>query len=151
MRFKIFSKKVVSASSFVTPERLPPTASSSKLHFRRVYYQIMVWIGKDSGMDATQWGWSQLDNRFIPVMSTMKAAPDSLLKVIHCNCNLSCQSLRCSCRRNGLPCTAACGQCQVEKCDNVHNISIAEQSDDDDDWWVNSDWVTMTSVNSAFR
>ena len=34
MRYNIFSKKVVSASSFVSPERLPPTESATKLHFR---------------------------------------------------------------------------------------------------------------------
>src|SRR3989442_7995304 len=31
MRYNNFSKKVVSASSFVTPERLPPTESATKL------------------------------------------------------------------------------------------------------------------------
>ena len=34
MRYNIFSKKVVSASSFVSPERLLPTESATKLHFR---------------------------------------------------------------------------------------------------------------------
>ena len=34
MRYNIFSKKVVSVSSFVSPERLPPTESATKLHFR---------------------------------------------------------------------------------------------------------------------
>ena len=34
MRYNIFSKKVVSASLFVSPERLPPTESATKLHFR---------------------------------------------------------------------------------------------------------------------
>ena len=74
MRYNIFSKKVVSSSSFVTPERLPPTASATKLHCRRVYYQIMVWMG----MDAMNWRWKLLDNRFVPLMSRMNAAPDSL-------------------------------------------------------------------------
>ena len=50
MRYNTFSKKVVSASSFVTPERLPPTESATKLHCRRAYYQVMVWVGKDEGM-----------------------------------------------------------------------------------------------------
>ena len=133
VRYKIFCKKVVGASSFVTPERLPPPSSASSLHSRRVYYQIMVWIGKDNSMNAMKWGWILQDNQFIPVMSTKKAAPESLLKVIHCNCYNSCKTLRCSCRLNGLPCTSACGQCQVEICDNVHNISVPEESGDDDE------------------
>ena len=35
MRYNIFSKKVVSASSTGTPERLPPTESTTKFHCRR--------------------------------------------------------------------------------------------------------------------
>jgi hypothetical protein len=41
---KILSKRVIHSSSFVTPERLPPTESATKLHCRRTYYQIMVWM-----------------------------------------------------------------------------------------------------------
>ena len=43
IRYNTFSKKVVSASSFVTPERLPTTKSATILHCRRAYYQVMVW------------------------------------------------------------------------------------------------------------
>lgn len=62
MRYNIFSKKVISASLPVTPERLPPTESASKLHSRRAYYQIMVWMGKEEHMDAMNWGWNLQDN-----------------------------------------------------------------------------------------
>jgi len=48
----------------------------------------------------------------------MTAAPDSLLKAIHCNCSNVCRTFRCSCRRYGLPCTAVCGPCQHQNCDN---------------------------------
>jgi hypothetical protein len=41
LRCKIMSKKVLHSSSFVTPERLPPTESATKFHCRRTYYQIM--------------------------------------------------------------------------------------------------------------
>ena len=54
--YNIFSKKVVSASSFVSPERLLPTESATKLHCRRAYYQVMVWAGKEEGMDPRNWG-----------------------------------------------------------------------------------------------
>ncbi len=46
MRYSNFSKNIVSASSFVTPEHLPPTESATKLHSHRVYFQIIVWIEK---------------------------------------------------------------------------------------------------------
>jgi len=56
MRYNTFSKKVVSSSSFVTPERLPPTESATKLHCHRTYFQIMIWIGQQDSMDAVKWG-----------------------------------------------------------------------------------------------
>ena len=102
MRYNTFSKNVVSASSFVTPERLPPTESATKLHCRRAYYQVMVWAGKDEGMDPKNWGWFLQDNRLVLLMSTMNAAPDNMLKIIHCNCSTAGKTLRCSCRRYGL-------------------------------------------------
>ncbi len=42
LRYNLFSKKIITAKSFVTPERLPPTESSTKYHCQRVYFQIMV-------------------------------------------------------------------------------------------------------------
>ncbi len=79
------------------------------------------------------WGWNLKDNLFVPVMSRMNVAPDSLLKVIHCNFFNSCKTLRCSCRKNALPCTSACGPCQLEECDNPHNKFIPEESYDYDE------------------
>jgi 5'-3' exonuclease len=58
VRYNMFTKKVVSSKSFVTPERLAPTASSTKFHCLRSYYQIMVWIGSEGDMDVTNWGWN---------------------------------------------------------------------------------------------
>ena len=116
MRYNIFSKKIVSASSFVTRELLPPTESATKLHCPRAYYH--VWAGKDEGMDPRNWGWNLQDNRLVPLMSTMNATPDNLLKIIHDNCFTACKTLRCYYRKYGLPCTTVCGPCQIEECDN---------------------------------
>jgi len=57
MQYNNFSKKIVSASSFFVWHLsiFPPTDSATKLHSRRVYYQIMTWIGKPQGMDAMDW------------------------------------------------------------------------------------------------
>ena len=133
MRYDTFSKTVVSASSFVSPERLPPTESATKLHCRRAFYQVMVWAGKEEGMDPRNWEWNLQDNRLVPLMSTMNDAPDNLLKSIHCNCSTACKTLRCSCRRYGLPCTTICGPCQIEECDNPYNRFLPEESEDDDE------------------
>jgi len=73
-------------------------------------------MGMANEMDPTEWGWTQESDELIPIMTDKNAAPDELLKIIHCNCSGGC-----SCRRYGLPCTAACGPCQVENCDNPNN------------------------------
>ena len=117
----MFKKKVVSASSFVAPARLPPTASATKFHSLRAYYQIITWLGLESNLDATDWGWKIEDNQFAPVMTAKKPAPDNLLKIVHCNCTTACTTQRCTCRRYGLPCTPACGECQLESCINLKN------------------------------
>ena len=113
MRYNIFSKKVVSASSCVSPERLPPTESATKLHFRSWSWQEKrrVWI-------PGTWRGTCKTIGLVPVMSTMNAAPDNMLKIIHCNCSTACKTLRCSCRRYGLPCTTVCLPFQIEECDN---------------------------------
>ena len=67
-------KKITTAKSFVHPERLPPTLFSIKSHGLRVYYQIMVCMSTDDGMDALEWGWKVDNNQMIPIMTDMKAA-----------------------------------------------------------------------------
>ena len=89
LRYNVLGKKVVSSQSFVTPKRLPPTESSTKFHCLRVYYQIMVWLGQESDMDTCEWGC-----QFVPTESDMNADPDSLLKIIHCNCTTACSTSR---------------------------------------------------------
>ena len=56
LRYSILCRKAYSASTFVKPERLPPTPSATNFHCRRVYLQVMEWLGmSDSGMDPTKW------------------------------------------------------------------------------------------------
>ena len=135
-----FVKKVTTAKSFVHPERLPPTTYSTKFHCLRVCYQIMVWMGTDDGMDVLDLWWKLDNNQMVPIMTDMKAAPDNLLKMIHCNCE-SCPP-RCTCRRYGLPCHAGCGPCQTGHCDNIYNIEVLMDDDIESDndefqlWYV---------------
>lgn len=129
LRCRVFCKKVTSSNSFVTPERLPPTVSATRFHSLRVYIQIMVWTGQKSGMAVEDWGWKLENNHFVPIMTEGDSAPEHLLKMIHCNCTTACKSSRCSCRRYGLPCTSACGQCQTDNCENPHKPSCMEEAD----------------------
>jgi len=71
--------------------------------------------------DPIEWGWKKESEKLIPIMTNKNAAPD---EVIHCNCSgggWGCKSARCNCKRDRLSCTAACGPCQVENCDNPNN------------------------------
>ena len=132
LRYNLFTKKLVSAQSFITPERLPPTESSTKYHCARVYYQIMVWTGKETGMNVVDWGWKAENNQLVPIMTNKPAAPETLLRMVHCNCTTACRTPRCSCRGYGLPCTPACGACQVDNCENPHNQSSPDEDFDND-------------------
>src|SRR5688572_6256097 len=51
LRYRILCRKVSPAKTFVKPERLPPTRSATKLHSRRVYLQVMQWLGKSDDMN----------------------------------------------------------------------------------------------------
>ena len=68
----------------------------------------MLWTGMEHG----EWPTDAI------MLQMTAAAPDSLLKVIHCNCSSACRTFCCSCRRCRLPCTAVCGPCQHQNCDN---------------------------------
>lgn len=133
LRHRVLRKKVASATSFVTPERLPPTASATKFHSLRCYYQIRAWCGEEKDLHATDWGWKLENNLFKPVMCDKSPAPDCLLKVVHCNCQTACTTRRCTCRGYGLPCTAACGPCQVDFCENPFNQTLGPDIESDDD------------------
>jgi len=38
-------------------------------------------------MNSVEWGWKKESGELIPIMTNKNAAPDKLLKVIHCNCS----------------------------------------------------------------
>ena len=92
LRHTIFIKKVATAQAFVTPKRLPPTSLATRFHSQRVYFEIMVWMRMANEMNPTEWGWKQENHQLIQIMTQNNAAPDELLKIIHCNCSAGCNS-----------------------------------------------------------
>ena len=58
-------------------------------------------------------------------------APQAFMELICCRCKGSCQTRRCSCVSNGLPCTEAC-TCQ-DNCLNCISKDDSEDDDSDDD------------------
>ena len=71
------------------------------------------------------WGWKLDSSKLQPIMTDLdlEPAPESLLKIIQCKCKLStanpCGSNTCSCRKHGLKCVIACGNCRGESCRNA--------------------------------
>ena len=56
LRSNFLVKKISSAKSYVKPEKLSPTISAAKFHSKLVYYQIILWMGKDDKMNPIDRG-----------------------------------------------------------------------------------------------
>lgn len=105
---------------------LPPTSAATHQHINRVYYQIQTWLGND--LEPQEWGWVMRNELLEPIMTILPPAPSELLNTIFCNCKNGCGS-RCGCRKSGLQCSLACGQCNGQACLNASSY----QSDLDEE------------------
>ena len=61
-------------------------------------------VGNDSyqatvTMDPLKWGWKLQNGQLVAITTDMPAAPDGLLRVVHCNCKTDCSTARCSWRK----------------------------------------------------
>ena len=107
------------------PAKLPPTERAVYYHGLRVHLQIVIWKLLDDGsieLKPNEWGWHWKNNLLQPITTDMDVAPESLLKVIRCNCKTTsknqCGTNLCSCRKHGLRCVTTCGECFGESCEN---------------------------------
>lgn len=80
------------------------------------------------GMNPTDWGWVVQGDKLIPLMMDTSPAPESLLKMIRYSCSSGCMTMRCSCRKNGLECTTACGHV----CDNIDQELASDDNELED-------------------
>ena len=137
---------VTSTSSVpLKPERLPPTSRAAIFHLFRVHCQVAQWKTLSTkSIDPLLWGWSSFDDRFVPIMTDLQPAPDGILNVVRCKCKAgserSCVTQLCSCRKHGLPCVAACKNCNGEACENIathptilHTDETVTSDDDEGD------------------
>lgn len=131
-RYQLLVGKVTKAKTFVNPERLPPTISSTKYHSYRTYLQINMWKCTDDRLKPEDWGWYKENNVYHPILCDLPPAPDYLLNMIRCSCKKNCVSLRCGCKRNGLPCSTACGDCQMKGCQNCYRPSNYDSDESDE-------------------
>ena len=83
-------------------------------------------------MSMEDWGWKFTDNQVFPVATDLPPAPDSLLQLIRCNCSSDCSTMRCICRKSGMECSPACGQCKGSACTNCSNTLDYESEHSED-------------------
>ena len=83
LRCKRFCDKVSRGTSHVDPRCLPPTSATAKYHSLRVYYQVMEWKGEHNHHPRPEeWGWHNIDGKYLPKFPNKPAAPTELLEVI---------------------------------------------------------------------
>jgi len=56
------------------------------------------------------------DEKLMPLLTDLPPAPSELLRIIRCNCQTDCSSMRCTCKKH-----------------DVTNSEIIENDDDDND------------------
>jgi len=117
LRYQWFCSKVALGTQLVQVHALPPTAAAARYHSLRVYLQVQQWTG-NTELQPENWGWRNTDNKLLPIATDLPPAPAKLLCVIRCNSKYDCDTKRCSCRKNGLDCSPACGECHGLHCSN---------------------------------
>ena len=133
LRYAKFMEMIVSTKK-LDPYKLPPTARAAYYHSLRVHLQVILWkeLAVNS-LNPTLWGWKLDGSMLHPVMTDIDPAPESLLKFVRCKCKLTtrnpCGSNTCSCRKHGLKCVTACGDCRGESCRNAEETFYEEATD----------------------
>lgn len=125
-RYKIFTAKCRFDSA------LPPNQDCLHQHSLRANYQVGIYRRCFNAIIAApnpaEHGWDIKDDNITFRWMTVPAAPAGVLQNVNCCCVKSqCVSLRCSCKKAGLPCTELC------KCVDCHNdIQWQEETDNEE-------------------
>ena len=121
LRYKRFREKTASArASPVDVRTLPPTSAAAQEHSLRVNLQVKQWMGEHP--DPTDWGWKLSGQQLVPVYAALPPAPLSVLRGVRCRCASGCEAGgRCTCRKFGLECSAACTKCNGAMCTNIQD------------------------------
>ena len=125
-----FYEKTASSTASVQPNTLPPTSAAVKHHSMRVYLQVHKWKSNGLHLSPEQWGWKVTDGVMMPTLTDLPPAPQKILEVIRCKtCKSGCTTACCTCRKNGLDCSMACGECRGV-CGNITVEATVPDSND---------------------
>ena len=131
IRYNRYCEKVMSNTTCVSPTSLPPTSAAAKYHSLRVYYQVQETRGAAAHLQPVAWGWKVMGGNLIPIQTDKEPAPKPLLEVVRCSCKTGCNTMQCECRKHGLDCLVACGDCRGA-CVNSPQIDSGADDDDED-------------------
>ena len=115
--FDRFQAKVATSAGYMPPEKFPPTVDACCFHSLCTYHHVQTWCGNN--LPPENWGWSASPSGLVPFKMLKEVAPEQLLRTIYGNCGGKCDRKSCTCLKNGLLCTTACGQCNGVSCLNV--------------------------------
>ena len=115
--------------------RLPPTPGVWAEHIKRAHLQANIWsqdvILNPENPDPLTLGWRKEDDKFVPVVSNVPPAPDSVLQLVRCSCqSVQKCSRRCSCKSKKLVCTELCTCTGDETCCNTNPPTIGNDIED---------------------
>ena len=113
--------------------KLPPTKAAFLESVERSQYQCIIWKTATEPIPTIpppeNHGWKREGDIFVPIMTKLPPAPETLLQLVKCGCSKSaCDTSRCKCKSNKLYCTDLCS-CGAEE-DGCKNI-IAEYYNSD--------------------
>ena len=119
-------------------ESIPPTSGAWRQHILRANWQAFIWsqdiVQHPVIPDPLKMGWScSVDGMYVPLLSEIPIAPESVIELVKCGCGISKCSRRCTCRENNSLCTEVCKCGADEKCSNTNTNYIDQQVDDDSD------------------
>ena len=98
-------------------------------------------------LNLLDWGWQLSKGHYCPITMDLNAVPDNILRFVLYNCNISkkrlCSTNTFSCKKHGLVCVSACGNCNGIDCENCENeVDMNDFSDKDEDRNIFDDWKT---------
>jgi len=115
-------------------QTMPPTEASLHEHTLRAAFEAGQ-IGGRAGLGHSegdkipspdQWGWERAeDGKWTPLWTRLPWIWDACRDLDVCGCKTECATLRCSCRRNDLPCIRACKECHGN-CNNSRYTAISK-------------------------
>ncbi|GBM75924.1 hypothetical protein AVEN_125335-1 [Araneus ventricosus] len=123
LHYTLFTQSSTKARS--TLARLPLTIDAARFRALRSYLQIQKWLGHEK--NHLEWGWVPTRFDLSPRKMERGAAPDSLLKMMYCNCNKGCKNA-CGCRKQVLyvlPCALVLWEKLVKTCQTSIYLSTA--------------------------